>query len=402
LFRGAEWSADGTHVYFIRSPDVIESVSASGGSPTSVFSADKGTEVANIGPALPDGRLFAVLEKSPSGGQRFGVSALVEIHTAARDATRMRALTEWGADQIEEISASHDGSRFTFLRTTNQADVYVAAFDAKRTVLTTPKRLTLDERDDVAPAWTPDSTQVIFSSNRDGTLDLYKQRLDSDVAEPFVVAPGGQNLARVTSDGQWVLYTDEQPEKPTRIMRVPLVGGRPEPLVTFAPGAGGFCHCSFHGRCVLLEIGPSIGSPIRVFALDPIRGKQQELAQFPRTGGGNLTPDGENFAYIVPEETGIQNRIRILSFHGEPLHDIVVKNVVRLGNLDSWPTGGFLSQEVASPRQTLLFITAEGNANVLWRPEQLDVWVAIPSPDGKHLAITAATRQSNVWLIDQR
>jgi hypothetical protein len=50
----------------------------------------------------------------------------------------------------------------------------------------------------------------------------------------------------------------------------------------------------------------------------------------------------------------------------------------------------------------LRFITAEGNASVLWKPEQLDVWPAIPSPDGKHLVISAGTRQSNVWLIDQR
>ena len=248
-----------------------------------------------------------------------------------------------------------------------------------------------------------DSSRVIFSSNRNGSFNLFKQRLDSDVAEPFVVGPATLSLARVTSDGQWVLYTDDRPGQPSRIMRVPLEGGRPEPLVTYPPGAGGWCHCSFHGRCVLLEYSPIAGSPVRVFALDPIRGRQQQLTQFPSSSlGANLTPEGEHFAYLMPEETGIQNHIRIVSFQGEPSQEIVVKNAGHLGTLDSFPTGGFLSQELATPHHPLLFITPEGNATVLWRPgEQLDLFVALSSPDGKHLAIDASSGQSNVWLIDK-
>jgi serine/threonine protein kinase len=417
-WRGAAWSADGSHIYFTRSADVIESVSASGGSPRSVFRADRGTIVADIGSALPDGRMFAVLARTPSAGQgspaagqgspaayRTSVTRahLVEIHTAARDATPPKILTDWGSDQIEQISASSDGSRFTFLRTIFQQDVYVADVDAKHTVLTTPKRLTLDERDDFATAWTPDSTRVLLASNRNGHPDIFKQRLDSDVAEPFVVAPGGQFLPRVTSDGQWVLYTDDQPEKPTRIMRIPLIGGRPEPLVMYPPGTWGWCHCAFHGGCVLVERSQAPDSPYVVFALDPIRGKQQELMRLPYSPpGAGLTADGDHYAYILPEESGIQNRIRLVSFHGEPARDIVVKNAVRLGALDSFPTGGFLSPDIASTRPTLLFITVEGDANVLWRPEQVNFGAAVPSPDGKHLAIRVFTRQSNVWLIDQR
>jgi len=402
FWRGAAWSVDGSHIYFTRSADVIESVSANGGSPRSVFRANSGTEVADIGPALPGGRMLAVLVKTPSAGQRSAAAALVEIQTVAPDA-KTTPLTEWGADHVEQVSASTDGSRFTFLRTTIQQDVYVADFDARRTALMTPKRLTLDERDDFATAWTPDNTQVILFSNRNGSEDLFKQRLDSDVAEPFVVAPGEQILPRVTSNGQWVLYTDEQPEKPTRIMRVPLIGGRPEPLVTYPPRTWGYCHCAYHGRCVLVERTRAPDSPVVVFALDPIRGKQQELTRLPSSPPGEgLTSDGEHYAYIVPGDSGIQNRIRIVSFHGEPSRDIVVKNAVRLVVLDSFPTGGFLSPDIASPRHTLLFITADGNASVLWRPEQVDVGAAIPSPDGKHLAIHAVTHQSNVWLAERR
>jgi len=50
----------------------------------------------------------------------------------------------------------------------------------------------------------------------------------------------------------------------------------------------------------------------------------------------------------------------------------------------------------------LLFIAANGNATVLWRPEQAKVLATIPSPNGRHLVMNANTRQSNVWLLHQR
>jgi hypothetical protein len=189
-----------------------------------------------------------------------------------------------------------------------------------------------------------------------------------------------------------------------RIMRVPLGGGRPEPLVTYPPGVHGgvWPYCASHGRCVVEEVSPKPDVPSVVFALDPMRGKQQELTHLPTGIGTTITADGEHFAYIMPEENGIRNHVRIVSFHGDPPQDIVVKNAARLQALDSFPTGGFLSLDIHEPRRTLLFITTDGSANVLWRPEQLVVGPAIPSPDGKHLAINALTRQSNVWLIDHR
>ena len=404
FWRGAAWSADGSRVYFVRSPGVIESVSASGGSPSPVFSADKGTEVADIGPALPDGRMFAVLVKTPSAGQRSAATALVEIHTAARDATRTRALTEWGSDEIEEISASSDGSRFTFLRTTVQADVYVADFDARHTVLTTPKRLTLDERDDFG--YCVDARQhtgdLRIKSERDSRS---LQAASGQRRRRTVRRRSGQAMAASCDQRRSVGPVHRRTARETHSDHARTARRRSPRTVGDVPTRCWRC-CATARFTVVVCLSNTVttpGSPFVVFALDPIRGKQQELTQFPSSArGANLTPDGEHFAYIVPEESGIQNRIRIVSFHGEPSHDIVVKNAVRLSTLDSFPTGGFLSQEIASSHQTLLFITAEGNANVLWRPEQLDVGPAIPSPDGKHLAINASTRQSNVWLADQR
>lgn len=208
----------------------------------------------------------------------------------------------------------------------------------------------------------------------------------------------------MTSDGHWVLYTDYQAGKPLRIMRVPLAGGRAEPTFAFPKETGetgAFCHCSPRGRCVLLVSGGHEfrGTPYTVFAMDAIHGRGAELARIPTTSGAILTPDGNAIAYIVPEDTGPKNHIRVVSFEGEPTREILVQNANRLSGLECSPTGDFLSVDEGSGRQTLVFITPNGHARALWTQPFGIAW-ATPSPDGKHLAITAETRQSNVWLAD--
>ena len=51
-----------------------------------------------------------------------------------------------------------------FLRFSNQSDVYIADFNVQSGALTTPRRLTLDDRYDAVTAWTPDSKSVLLTS----------------------------------------------------------------------------------------------------------------------------------------------------------------------------------------------------------------------------------------------
>ena len=113
--------------------------------------------------------------------------------------------------------SSADASRLAYVSQVHQGDVYVAGFASNTGLIDAPRRLTLDDRYDIPTAWTADSTAVVFYSNRNGTSDIFTQRLDSDVAEPVVVSPGDQDLPRVTSDGRWVLYTDSSQRHSARV-----------------------------------------------------------------------------------------------------------------------------------------------------------------------------------------
>ena len=126
--------------------------------------------------------------------QRFGYGNCRPTRPDGRSVLPARSPSNTRTSAIS--SASTDGTRLAFLRVDYQTDVYVADFDARRGLTTSPRRLTLDDRDDVPTAWTPDGEAVLFESARNGTSDIFKQRLDSDVAEPLVVGPRDQDMAQ--------------------------------------------------------------------------------------------------------------------------------------------------------------------------------------------------------------
>ena len=52
----------------------------------------------------------------------------------------------------------------------------------------------------------PDGESVLFSSDRRGTGDIYRQHINSRIAEPVVSGPGEEHVALVSPDHQWILY----------------------------------------------------------------------------------------------------------------------------------------------------------------------------------------------------
>jgi hypothetical protein len=48
----------------------------------------------------------------------------------------------------------------------------------------------------------------------------------------------------------------------------------------------------------------------------------------------------------------------------------------------------------------LVHLDLQGNANVLWQREGSPGTFAIPSPDGRHVAMMAWDVSSNLWMMD--
>jgi Tol biopolymer transport system component len=135
---------------------------------------------------------------------------------------------------VGHISGTSDGTRLALVKASMTADVYVGELEAGGRRLNDPRRLTLDENNDYPGRWTPDSKAVLFTSDRNGTWDIFKQALDQTEAQPIVTSADYKQGPMLSPDGSWILYlstaTAQRGPGPTglvRIMRVPTLGGAP-------------------------------------------------------------------------------------------------------------------------------------------------------------------------------
>jgi len=267
--RCASWSGDANRVLFTRTetPAVIESVPLTGGPSLPVFKAEGGQQISETGVELRDGRLLTVVRSA-----EHDAVAVVEVVTDVKTGiarSSSRRLTEWRPRaHIEQLSASLDGRRVAFVEGTAHEEVYVARFDAHAARLVdTPRRITMDERGTSPSDWTPDGRAVLFDSPRNGSWDIFEQDLTTESVEALVADPGDQVMARVTGDGQWVLFTELSSDRgygPVRVMGVPISGGVPHEV--FASATWAFPRCSAHGRCVVFE---QRGDQMIISSLDP-------------------------------------------------------------------------------------------------------------------------------------
>jgi len=96
-------------------------------------------------------------------------------------------------------SAAVDKTDMSSLNT----DVWV--YDLQRD---SAKRLTFDPAFDVVPSWSPDGSQLIFSSNRQLSVDLYAKNSDGAQEEHVVVHDEFNKVPNSWSaDGKYILYT---------------------------------------------------------------------------------------------------------------------------------------------------------------------------------------------------
>src|SRR5205085_810924 len=112
-----------------------------------------------------------------------------------------RRLTNWtDFTGFGDLSATADGRRVAFLRTSFQSDVSVAEVGNGGRQIKAVRRLTEDQNEDRPTSWTPDSAYIIFNSDRTGVTQIYRQRIDSTMAEPLTTGNEPSVTARLSPD----------------------------------------------------------------------------------------------------------------------------------------------------------------------------------------------------------
>lgn len=130
--------------------------------------------------------------------------------------------------ELDEPRISPDGGRLAVGIRESRSDVWIHDFERGGL-----SRLT-HGGDNFAPIWTPDGWSVIYSSNRLGPSSLFRQRSDRWDAELLVQSDCDLVPSSVSHDGNWLLYTEYNPDTGANVWLQHLSTGRSEQVLSTA------------------------------------------------------------------------------------------------------------------------------------------------------------------------
>jgi len=117
---------------------------------------------------------------------------------------------------------------FTWVRTQGNSDVYVMEADHG-----TARKFTLGAKTDFDPVWSPDGLRIVFSTDRNGSYDLYeKLSTGAGPEKALLTSPLAKGPSDWSPDGKFLLYWQEDPKTKLDLWVLPMVGDHtPRPFV---------------------------------------------------------------------------------------------------------------------------------------------------------------------------
>jgi serine/threonine protein kinase len=412
-YYGPVWSSNGQRLFYLRDYNKtqwLESCDLLGEQVTNIFPSKTGQERFYDWEGIlsfcwdRDGRiLFAMKEKGLFAANLWEIK--VDAATG-RPLSQARRFTEWtsfSTVNVGDMSITADGKQLAVLRSNLQTDVYVAELEPGGKAMKNPRRLTLVESIDAAWDWTADSRAVLFVSDRNGTPDIFKQDISGTDAETIVASPEQEGRPALSPDGAFILYLVSEKPSPyaTRLMRIPVGGGPPE-LVLSGEKLGTFSCAREAKLCVVAE---GVEGEQTLTAFDPVKGRGEKLSlsSYPVFAYGILSHQGRLIDKMKAGPDGLY--VHVSSLTGGPAQEITFKNLTGHYRFKGWSLDGkgiYIDHWIPSGFESL-YAGLDGHSQVLWsRGSTLGWWFdnPIPSPDGRHLAFTLGTNESNAWMLE--
>jgi hypothetical protein len=410
------WSPDGRRLAYFHGHDTadrtersIECLDVDSGRKTTLLTDERlwsGEWLGQWGVWTRDGRIVYARADSAISWSL----SLWQIKVDARRGERSgqpRRITNWTEAACFPSSVSADGKRLVIFRGRRQLDVYVAAVDVTGIISESPRRLTLNDRNDRTAGWTADGRAAFFFSDREGAPKLFRQRVDQPMAEPLVATPGwsvwdfgGRTSPGGTQVFYWETHAGPIPAPGSRkLMRVPTTGGPPELVLVSKEPAGLRCPTRTDNPCVLAELA---GDTVVFSRMGPTGGRAGEMGRIRlrevlADWDWSLSPDGSRIAIVERE------RIRVLDLRNHEVSTIVLKNakkVLETGAPDgiSWAATG--SGFYLTCWKVLFFVDSAGRAREVYRASDV-LTPPIASPDGRHIAFSLSNAETNAWLLER-
>ena len=397
------WSPDGNRIAYIRTSwaynartSYVEVNEWRNATAETLFSDGRLTPALRW---LPDGRLVYALGNVQASSRQDSSLWMVPLQQSGKISAPPKRIAP-GHGRISQITRSADGKILIFRSDNWSPSVYMGTLTADGTSLLAKKRLTLDENVNIPSSWTPDSKAVLFNSDRNGTPEIFKQATGQPLSESLVTSADQLTQPRLTPDGSEVLYISTPkstgPETLSSIFAIPVDGGTPRLVLKDVRIWNVQC-ARLPSTICLYSI--SKGNTSETFRFDLKNGKSADPPQIDPDCNWSLSPDGTQRAIVAYGSS--QGTIQLRSTSTGKTRDLIVEGWNGLMSA-AWSANGqslLATWHNHEWDSALLHVTLDGRASVLLHSSN-DIWGAVPSPDGRFLAIAEASGTKNVWQIE--
>jgi dipeptidyl aminopeptidase/acylaminoacyl peptidase len=248
--------------------------------------------------ATDDGSFHSAFSMSEQGvlAHRAGAGSKRQLVWLDRTGQMLGGIGSPDENAIANPELALDGQRIALQRTV-QGNNDVWLLEADRGV---PNRFTFDASLDSSPILSPDGSQLVFRSTRNGSYDLFQKPASGMVDEqPLLITSENENPLDWSQDGRFLLYSTQNQKTASDIWALPMMGERKPSAIlqsTFDEIQGQF---SPDGRWLAYASNESGRYEIYVRTFPEAGGKWQV------SGAGGVQPrwrrDGRELFYVAPD-----------------------------------------------------------------------------------------------------
>jgi hypothetical protein len=187
----------------------------------------------------------------------------------------------------------------------------------------------------------------------------------------------------------------------TPLMRVPLAGGAPQKVLADTWISNHQCARAPASICLYSLVG---NRKLTFITYDPFKGKGAPVFEFadefPQLFNWSLSPDGTTLA-VTRAKTEQQARIHLISLKNRAERWLEIKGGPGIASIDWAADSRSLWAASGGGSNTLLNIDLQGHVRTAWRPGKKSVGWAIPSRDGRYLALHVGSTSANAWMLER-
>ncbi len=167
------------------------------------------------------------------------------------------------------------------------------------------KQLTDNSWNDEYPVWSPDGSQIAFSSDRSGSYGIYVMQADGREAFPVVDTDADEKEPAWFPDSESLAFSKESKKllgRASRLQRVNLSTGKTESLIPQFKGSHGIAHISPNGIQIVFTGKRTLGWDVALW--DPTAGRVAFLEHKGKSCRARFSRDGLKLAYVSSSADG--------------------------------------------------------------------------------------------------